>query len=239
MRQQSFRVRAVDDGIPELFEAFAISLRSIDGGGRITDPRESRIAIRSSNDPNGVISLQQFPQGLLVDEGTELRVDVFRSAGTVGTVTATWTLTPPDSSVFVTTSDTVVFTDGQTRATIAVQTLTDQTPEVARLFTLAVVSTTFASVNTNASEVQVVVPASNNPHGLVEFEASEVMVSEDVGTVLLDLVRTQGVIGTLRVNFSVLLSSASGNDFTISTNCKHHLDQKYHNNYSGKFWRGL
>ena len=222
VRQQSFQVRAVNDGIPELFEAFAISLTSAEGGGRITDPRESRIAIRSSNDPNGVVSLQQFPQGLLVNEGAELRVDVFRSAGTVGTVTATWALSPPDSSVFVTTTDTVVFTDGQTRATIAVQSLTDQTPEVARQFTLAIVSTTFASVDTNSSEVLVIVPASNNPHGLVQFDqvTSEVMVNEDVGMVVLDLVRTQGVIGTLRVNFSVLLSSASSNDFAILTNCK-------------------
>ena len=224
VRQRSFQVRAVDDGIPELFEAFAISLTSAEGGGRITDPRESRIAIRSSNDPNGVISLQQFPRGLLVNEGAELRVDVFRDLGTVGTVTATWAISPPDSSIFVTTTDTVVFTEGQTRATIAVQTLSDQIPEVARLFTLAIISTTFASVDTNSSEVLVVVPASNNPHGLVQFDqvTSEVMVDEDVGTVDLDLVRTQGVIGTLRVNFSVLLSSnsANSNDFRISTNCK-------------------
>ena len=89
---------------------------------------------------------------------------------------------------------------------------------------MAIISTTFASVDTNSSEVLVVVPASNNPHGLVQFDqvTSEVMVDEDVGTVDLDLVRTQGVIGTLRVNFSVLLSSnsANSNDFRISTNCK-------------------
>ena len=222
MRQQTFQVRAVDDGIPELFEAFAVSLTSADGGGRITDPREARIAIRSSNDPNGVVSLQQFPQGLLVNEGAELFVDAFRSAGTVGTVTLTWALSPPDTSVFVTASDTVVFTDGQTRASIRVQTLTDQTPEVARLFSLTIISTTFASVDTNASEVLVVVPASNNPHGLVEFDqvTSEVRLSEDAGLVVLDLQRTQGVIGILRVNFSVMMTSADSNDFSISSNCK-------------------
>ena len=222
MREQTFQVRAVNDGIPELFEAFAVSLISADGGGRITDPRESRIAIRSSDDPNGVVGLQQFPRGLLVEEGDELVVDVFRSAGTVGTVTLTWAISPPDTSIFVTTTDSVVFTDGQTRASITVQTLADQTPEVARLFSLTIVSTSFASIDANASEVLVVVPASDNPHGLVEFDltTSEVQLSEDVGTMALDLRRTQGVIGILRVNFSVILISATSEDFTVSSNCK-------------------
>lgn len=223
MSQQTFQVRAMNDGIPELFEAFAVSLISADGGGRITDPRESRIAIRSSNDPNGVVGLQQFPQGLLVEEGDELVVDVFRSAGTVGTVTLTWAISPPDSSIFVTTTDSVVFTDGQTRASITVQTLADQTPEVARLFSLRIVSTSFASIDANTSEVLVVVPASDNPHGLVEFDqltTGDVELSEDVGTMVLDLRRTQGVIGTLRVNFSVILISATSEDFTVSSSCK-------------------
>lgn len=212
----------MNDGIPELFEAFAVSLISADGGGRITDPRQSRIAIRSSNDPNGVVALQQFPQGLLVEEGDELVVDVFRSAGTVGTVTLTWAISPPDTSIFVTTTDSVVFTDGQTRASIMVQTLADQTPEVARLFSLRIVSTSFASIDANASEVLVVVPASDNPHGLVEFDLTtgEVQLSEEAGTMALDIRRTQGVIGTLRVNFSVILISATSEDFIISSNCK-------------------
>lgn len=215
-------MRAVDDGIPELFEAFAISLVSADGGGRITDPREARVAIRSSNDPNGVVSLQQFPDGILVEEGSELIVDMFRSAGTVGTVTATWEISPPDSAIFVTLTDNVVFTDGQTRASIRVQTLTDQTPEIARQFTLRIVSTSFAGIDVNASEVLVIVPASNNPHGLVEFDqtANQVQLSEDVGSIVLDLQRTQGVIGTLRVNYTVLLLTASSDDFSISSNCK-------------------
>ena len=211
------------DGDPELFEAFAVTLTSADGGGRIVDPRESRIAIRSSNDPSGVISLEQPPQGLLVTEGSELVVNVFRSAGTMGRVTATWAISPPDSSVFITTSDTIVFSEGETTASIRVQTLADQIPEVARLFSLAIVSTSFASINVNASEVLVVVPASDNPHGLVEFDqtAVEVRVNEDVGIAAVGLQRSQGVIGTLRVNFSVvLLSSASSDDFSIATDCK-------------------
>ena len=113
-------MRAVNDGVPEVFEAFSVTLTSIEGGGRIVDPREARIAIQASNDPSGVVGFDQYPQGILLSEGEELVVRLLRS-GTQGTVTVTWALSPADISVFVTTSDTVVFTDGQSEATFTVQ----------------------------------------------------------------------------------------------------------------------
>ena len=50
--EQTFEIRAVADGIPELFESFIVSLVSTEGGGRIVDPSEARIAIQASDDPN-------------------------------------------------------------------------------------------------------------------------------------------------------------------------------------------
>ena len=121
MTQQTFTVRAVPDGLPEAFEAFPIRLVSIDGGGRLVDPRESFIAIQASDDPAGVLGLQQFPDGVVVSEGEEIVVGVIRDAGTSGTVTLTWDIVPPDTTVFATTSDTVVLVDGQTDASITIQ----------------------------------------------------------------------------------------------------------------------
>ena len=46
---------------------------------------------------------------------------MLRSGGVQGTVSVMWTILPEDSSVFVTTSDTVIFTSGQTDTTITVQ----------------------------------------------------------------------------------------------------------------------
>ena len=46
---------------------------------------------------------------------------MLRSGGVQGTVSVTWTILPEDSTVFVTTTDTVVFTPGQTDITITVQ----------------------------------------------------------------------------------------------------------------------
>ncbi len=119
--QQVFMVRAVQDGIPEPFEVFPVRLVSIIGGGRIVDPRESLLAIQASDDPAGVIGLQQFPDGVIVNEGEVLVVGVVRSAGTLGTVTLTWDITPPDTTVFATIRDTLVLVDGQSEATITIQ----------------------------------------------------------------------------------------------------------------------
>lgn len=119
--EQVFTVRAIDDGIPESFEAFPLRLVAIDGGGRIVDPQESVIAIQASDDPTGVLGLQQFPDGLLVSEGDVLEVDVIRSGGTSGTVTLTWDITPPDTSVFATVQDTVLLTEGDSETSIVVQ----------------------------------------------------------------------------------------------------------------------
>lgn len=121
IRQQAFTITAVQDGIPESFEAFPVRLVSVLGGGRLVDPLESIIAVQASDDPAGVLALEQAPEGVVVNEGGVLVVGVVRTAGTSGTVTLTWDITPPDGTVFATNSDTVVLADGQLRASITVQ----------------------------------------------------------------------------------------------------------------------
>ena len=116
-----FTIEAVEDGIPEVLEAFGVLLVAIEGGGRIVDPRESRVAIQASDDPTGVLGLEQFPDGVVIDEGDIVQVNVIRSAGTLGTVTVTWIVTPPEVDVFTTVSDTVILMHGQTQAEIRIQ----------------------------------------------------------------------------------------------------------------------
>ena len=101
------------------------------------------------------------------------------------------------------------------------QTLSDQLSEEARLFSMQIISSTIARVDINASEVGVIVAASNDPHGVVEFAPlSDVSVEETSTTVSLSLSRIQGSSGTLQVNFSVVPTSADGNDFNIPSRCE-------------------
>ncbi len=97
------------------------------------------------------------------------------------------------------------------------QTLSDAIPEVARLFSLQITSTNLARVDLNSSQVDIVVAASNNPHGLVQFAPPLVLEIQETSTVLtLPLQRTQGLVGSLQVNFSIIQSSAmTPEDFTV------------------------
>ena len=70
--EKSFQVRAIGDGIPELFESYVVRLVNAEGGGRIVDPREARIAIQASDDPSGVIGFDDYPGGIIIDEGNQL-----------------------------------------------------------------------------------------------------------------------------------------------------------------------
>ncbi len=94
---------------------------------------------------------------------------------------------------------------------------------MARSFTLRIVSVTVARVNVNATTVDFLVPASNNPHGSVELASSDPLTTAEAGPPLqLSLVRTGGLIGTLRVNFTAILDSANDMDFGIEESCKIH-----------------
>ena len=46
-----------------------MELVSTEGGGRIVDPSEARIAIQASNHPNGVVRFDSYPNGIILNEG--------------------------------------------------------------------------------------------------------------------------------------------------------------------------
>lgn len=83
------------------------------------------------------------------------------------------------------------------------------------------VSSTLATINVTATDVEITVRASNNPHGTVEFaSAAAVTTSEGAGPVLLNVVRLQGLVGALQVNFTVSPMSADGTDYNFTDSCK-------------------
>ena len=82
-------------------------------------------------------------------------------------------------------------------------------------------SLTVARLDVNASSVDVIVPASNNPHGSVQFASSTpITTSEGAMPLQISLARTNGLIGALRVNFTATLNSANEMDFSFTEPCK-------------------
>lgn len=73
--QGTFQIEAIHDGLPELFESYTVSLTTITGGGRISDPRTSSLAIPASDDPSGVIAIDKYPlDTIIVQEGDSFTV---------------------------------------------------------------------------------------------------------------------------------------------------------------------
>lgn len=90
------------------------------------------------------------------------------------------------------------------------QTLSDSIAEVARLFSLQIAATNLAGVDVNSSRVDVIVTASDNPHGIVQFAPPLVReIQETQVVLLLPIQRTLGLVGTLTVSFSVTQTSAT------------------------------
>ena len=73
-------------------------------------------------------------------------------------------------------------------------------------------------MNESLTQVDIIVTASDDPHGVVEFaEPSVVMIEEASVTLSVSIERNNGIIGTLRTSFSILASSTATNfeDYTI------------------------
>ena len=106
--------------------------------------------------------------------------------------------------------------------TITTQTLSDSIPEVARLFSFRITSTSFVRADINASDIDMFVTASDSPHGVVQFAPPLQVDTEEVTTTLmLPLRRSFGLAGPLRVNFSVTPNTAqTPEDFNISSECE-------------------
>ena len=102
------------------------------------------------------------------------------------------------------------------------QTLSDSIPEVARLFSFQITSTSFVRADINASDIDIFVAASDSPHGIVQFAPPLQVDTEEVTTTLmLPLQRSFGLVGALRVNFSVTPNTAqTPEDFNISSECE-------------------
>ena len=98
----------------------------------------------------------------------------------------------------------------------------DSNPEIARQYTLALVSSLQGRLALNESEVEVIVASSDYPHGVVQFQAPAFReTQEGSGVITIPVLRNAGIIGTLRVNYSVeSMSAVASNDYLSTETCK-------------------
>ena len=91
---------------------------------------------------------------------------------------------------------------------------------MARLFSLDIVSASLATIDVNSTHIDLIIAASDNPHGTVEFASGDVSVEEGAAGVAVTVVRGAGLVGDLGVNVSLQLGTADRSDFNISSQCE-------------------
>ncbi|XP_033109462.1 adhesion G-protein coupled receptor V1-like [Anneissia japonica] len=215
---QSFTLRAVADNVLEGEERFMVIITSVTDDAEISPVNGILTIIVQANPGSaGLVSIQPQSRQVLIGEPQSVYdgsaiVSLTRGNGIFGEIMVNWQLDPRDASVFAQTFGSVVFSDGQRDATIVLQTLDDQTPELKRVFTLRLSSVVGgATIDAgNADEASITVVASDNPHGVFEFSGQqEVVVSEDSLQVTLEVVRNAGSIGIARVIYTTIPGTAS------------------------------
>lgn len=105
------------------------------------------------------------------------------------------------------------------------QTLQDSNPEIARRYTLSLVASEQAPLDANATEVEVIVPSSDYPHGIVQFQTPlSRRTQEGSGVLTIPVQRNAGPSGEIRVNYSVnSLSAIEGSDYISTESCELYL----------------
>ena len=112
---------ALQDGVPELYETHTVTLTSVTGGGRLSHPLTSSIAIPANDNPAGIIAFAEYTYDtILIQEGGSGVVTVYRTAGLFGTVTVQWQITPTDTSAFTLTTGTALFNNGDSAVNITI-----------------------------------------------------------------------------------------------------------------------
>ncbi|XP_072038274.1 adhesion G-protein coupled receptor V1-like [Amphiura filiformis] len=221
-------LQAVQDSVLEGEERFDLSIVSVTYDAEISPVQgTATVVIQADTGSSGIVSVLPLSRSILVGEpmddhdGTVI-VHLTRGAGIFGRVTVNWQMTPRDETTFKQTSGTVIFEDRQQNATIMLQTLDDQVPELPTTYTLQLSSVTGgASIDPNpdVNRASVTVVASDNPHGIFEFAGmAQVTVNEDRGQVRLPVFRNAGILGDVRVSYTTIPDSALQDlDYTTTT----------------------
>ncbi|KAK9974393.1 hypothetical protein ABG768_022494 [Culter alburnus] len=220
----------INDVLPELEETFRIELlNQTTGGALLGDLTQAIITILPSDDPFGSFVFQAAP--ITVEEPAvnafEVSLPIIRNAGTMGEVVVQWRATVngrPATGDLRPLSGEVKFDPGETLKTLKVEVLADDVPEIEEVIKVQLVSATNGGNIGPEKEVDIIVPANDNPHGTVYFEQAVYRIQEPLeGYSIANITvrRSGGTFGMLEIVYSTsevdIVSNAQreGRDFLV------------------------
>ncbi|XP_063820072.1 adhesion G-protein coupled receptor V1 [Pseudophryne corroboree] len=234
-------IQALDDSVPEEKSSYQFHLSRISEGGIINESaRFANITMASSDFPYGQF---QFSRTLLQvsEEVKWVNITITRSAGVFGEVELRYQ-TMPGSALsdldYTSISGQVVFKPNDTLKSVSIEIKNDLLPEgpedffvmitevkpVGRSYDFTVrengLQIDQPPVIGNNSIIRIIILINDNAEGVIEFDAQFItlQVEEDVGIVLIPVLRTRGTYGYVTADFITRGISAlpNGVDYTIS-----------------------
>ncbi|XP_036383544.1 LOW QUALITY PROTEIN: adhesion G-protein coupled receptor V1 [Megalops cyprinoides] len=236
----TIRLKVLDDDVPEERRIYQLVLTNVTGGADISPSgRQATVTMAASDFPYGLFSFAQaFLQAS--EEQRTLNVTVLRYMGTFGTV---WLYYETVSSVavsgsdFLRTSGRLLFGPSVAARWVSVEILDDALPEGPEEFYLNITRVELLNDSNwdftvrehglqldqppavgNVSAVTIVIQKSDNAEGILEFDPDYVnmTVEEDVGTIVIPVVRRRGSYGQVTADFiSRGLTALPGLDYIL------------------------
>ncbi|KAM6930325.1 adhesion G-protein coupled receptor V1 [Xenentodon cancila] len=234
-------LRALDDSLPEERREYQLSLTSATGGLEISPmTKHARITMAASDHPHGLFSFTHR-QLSVTEEQRMVNVTVNRSLGSLGSVWVTYETTGSTAVSgldFILASGRLLFTPGQTSQQLTLHIQDDSLPEGPEMFFVNITYVELVNLSAvdytvresgiqldqppavgNISSLAVVILTNDNAEGILEFKQDyvNIIVEEDVGTVLIPVVRRVGSYGPVSARFiSRGLSATPDLDYVLN-----------------------
>jgi hypothetical protein len=228
---------------PELTKAYRFELEAISGGARLSrNPGStvSTVVVTASDNPHGIVQFTKSETSVLEHVG-KVSLKIERLYGTFGVIRVNYSsngsLPSPavDGNDYSLTSSYIDIPNGGDSVFIDLLVTDDLEPELAEVFSVFLNSVTLISDKLNMTiinghmvdsppalgstkSLSVTITASDDPHGVIEFNSTSILVdtSEDVGILTLMAVRNYGTFGVVSVMYEAINITAFGNGIDYS-----------------------
>uniref|UniRef100_A0A669EYL3 Adhesion G-protein coupled receptor V1 n=1 Tax=Oreochromis niloticus TaxID=8128 RepID=A0A669EYL3_ORENI len=229
-------IKVLDDELPETRREYQLTLTSATAGLDISPTaRHARIIMAASDNPYGLFSFQYHLISFL-----QVNVSIIRSFGNEGSVLVTYessSSTALSGLDFAPASGQLLFTPGQKLQQVALRIQDDSLPEGPEVFFVNITAVALVNISNvdytvresglqldqppavgSISSLAVIILQNDNVEGILEFRQDyvNITVEEDVGTVLIPVVRRLGTYGRVSAQFfSRSLTAAPDLDYIL------------------------
>ncbi|PNJ49879.1 ADGRV1 isoform 24, partial [Pongo abelii] len=224
-------IQALNDDIPEEKSFYEFQLTAISEGGVLSESSSTaNITMVASDSPYGRFAFSH--EQLRVSEAQRVNITIIRSGGDFGHVRLWYETTSGTAEAgldFVPAAGELLFEAGEMRKSLHVEILDDDYPEGPEEFSLTITKVELQGRRYdftiqenglqidqppeigNISIVRIIIMKNDNAEGIIEFDPKYTAfeVEEDVGLIMIPVVRLHGTYGYVTADFISQSSSAS------------------------------